>query len=772
MLIDETTCIRLACVETSELPCSVNDVSTIQLSTKKLDRNTRINPDIVATLIASLRTKVVELEAQWRELSVSDGGRISNAISEHRSIVSSSSEIQRSANDVAAAMQRLGGDFSERIGSLLELDVAYSRMVDTRALFDSFLHILLDLHYMYTSLKNGELYHAAKLYRITGDAHMSSLVGDGVPQLEAEEQAKVRTTDTGSNREHSVLYHTSNTVSRFLQAKMASIERLLDQKVSSMLTDWLTLSNSSMAQLGLDAMHICELEIAYSNLERKEKQQSLDGMVKRDGSMDPAVTCLSRAAHMRQTTSQIRRLAEDHLNSLSQNIEILLKAVSIERTYSNSYRLLEQYTCGREGQLGALLVPPTGEGEEGGYLNRLVGFFLVEMNVYNSIPLLGTKEHLQSTWEGSASAIVAEVGAMLDEAPSTCVMLHLKTLALHACQSLEKYQMEIVNTQCFRDILISRMDRFLNLLYEPTMVSLEAAEGDEEMVTVSVTACMNSIHNYLEGIVASNSINNTVVAEAEKIFSKLLFSVLSAIKHEASDDSDAVEKLLVFIESTDMIQGILVKNIAHRDPVNVSQGALDMLVNDAICQCCTILATNSVGEAMKAMPYDSLNIRQKIESDMISSWSDSIIEQFDFYSQEIAEYGFRDQIQEMVLVVLADKIAERVFSYFETYSGSVTEFGIQALAVDLDALRNAFPSHASDAENNNVLDNMLSVCTALACGDLDRLQQSINDERMKHVVTFAIIMLEKLANSGKGSLSLDRETARKLASKFRVQLGI
>lgn len=762
--LDESMCIRLACLNNVDVSFD-SDLKTLQSSTKKLDRYTRINPDLVATLIASLRTRLVELQGQWNELSVSDGGRIANAISEHRSIVSSSSEIQRSANDVGAAMQRLGGDFTERIDALVELDVAYTRVSETRVLFDTLVEILLDIRHIYRSIKIGELYRAAKVYHSTRNAYIRFLQGDKFEgQFEASEAEQVKhraETIHGSHRNSSQEY--SSLISKFLLAKFDDIGKQLEQKVSSMLTEWLTHTSSMSGHLGSEAFKICRMENERNILEWEAKRNCANHLATLSDLNDVVAFTSSIAANVRQKNNVIRKLRYEQMTALSSNLDILGKAVSVDQMFHNSSNLLEKYIQAREGQLGALLIPPENEDHQK-YLYRLVGFFLVEICVYNNIPQLGTREYLQTIWEGASSAIVAEVGAMLDEASNTHVMLDLKISSLHACQSLEYYEIEIINTDAFREAMKARIERFTTLLYEPTMVSLEAGEGDGEMLTISVKSCLKSISKYLEGLIPNNNLHHIAILEAEKLYAKIFSRVLSAITGQGTFHDGIFEDLLSFVESIMVIQDTLIESVHQYNSINDTPDPLNRLLGDASSECCTLVAQKIVVEAIKAMSSDPLNILNESESGLISPWSDCIIEQFDFYSHQVNGYGLSNELKAMILTSLADRIALEVRTHFEKYTGNITSFGAYSLYRDLNAIKATFDS-LRICLGQNVLVDMVSVSKAIASGDASGLQKITMDPSKKQISKFTIAMLESIYNSTKvhtKCLPLDKETARKL----------
>ncbi len=764
---DEGTSIRLACLDSADIT-SDSAFYSIKLPLKTLDRSTRINPDIVATLVASLRTKVVELEAQWRDLSVSNGARVSNAISEQKIVVSSSSEIQRSANDVAASMQRLRVDFSERIHSLVELDVAYTRLVDARALFDRILHILLDIQHIYVSMKNEEWYHAAKAYCSACCAHRDFLQRGDLVSL-FWHKSEQRTEDNATNNiSRSLLHDELNLIPKFLLASLDGIEHQLTQKVSSMLTDWFSSSNALSEQIGRSAMSICALESTSKLIELEQKEKSFHGMIQHEGSIDAVTTSLgNKLICVIQQRREFRKVVERQLDFVSSSLQNILKAASIEGAFMDSSKVLEQYIEAREGQLGSFLVPPNKVKQQGKYFHQLLGFFLIEIDVYMNIPWLGTKQYLQTIWEGTSSAMMAEIGSMLDEASSPQGMVDLKTSALHLCLALERYNMNIINTKPIRDVCITRLDRFLNLLHEPTMVSLEAAESDLELLTASVRACLHNITKYLEGLVPNNSLQYFALAEADKMFSKLMLPVLLMIADEESCDNGVPEKLLAFIETVAFMQELLIYNVEQNlDSVHGKENSLDLLLYDAILKLSSILGKKIVAEAMESLLAKNLQIYES-SSELISSWSESVIDQFEFYRQEFDEFGFGEQLGTKISVLLADNIVLELCLHFDRYAGSISKRGAEAFARDLDALRKTFTSLGPGTENKVLLD-MLTISNAISNGNLDTMQTIANSRMDKHLERFFTTVLEHYTKFSKNSSHrLDKAAMKKLADSVK-----
>lgn len=776
--LDEPTCIRLACLDNSAVSAD-SDLTANQSSVKNLDRCTRINPDVVATLIASLRTRVVELEGQWKQLSTSSGGRLTNAISEHRSIVSSSSEVQRSANDMAAAMQRLGGDFSERIHALMKLDVACTRMAETRALFDTIIEILSDIQHIYDSIAKEELYHAAKLYQsicksykgLLETATLSSRFEAGTE----EEQQSKNEGDLDGQGDRTFLQDNINTVSPFLLGRLDDIEKQLDQKLSLLLTEWLTLSSSQTIKAGSEAMHICEMENDCRTLEYQQKQQCLIDMLDDDdaGSSKAINLAISCVANLKKKTDAIRDLEHTLVVSVSSILGLLKTSVLIKQIYSNTTHLLKQYVQARESQLGALLVPPESEEKERAYLAGLVGFFLFEISVYDNVSILGTNEFLKTIWEGASSAIVAEVGAMLDEASEIQTMLDLKSWSLFACQSLEKHRIEVIDTQPIRQIIRNRVGRYLVLLYDPTMASLEAAEGDTVLLAASVKSCLHDVTRYMEGLVHTNTLNHASILETEKLLYRILYPVLPQATEEGSYDNALVDGLLSFIETVDFIQLTLFKNRHHQDNINTVSHGLESLLNEGIRRYCEILATKTFADAVELIKSDSLSIRQKAKDDLISPWSDSIIEQFEFQTQEMSEFGFREETKMRILALYADKISLEICLYFQTYTGGITGAGSYSLYRDLKVLQSAFCSIDSYSENE-ILSGMITISKSIAWGSSEAIKEVKNSGASQNVVKFAIAILENVTNSpnfDKDINSLDRTTARKLAIELSSIVG-
>lgn len=329
--LDPSTLIRLACLSDDVFADDEDDLSAWKSSTKNIDVSTKVNADLVASLIARLRTRVVELEGECDSLSVSTGDGIANAMSEYRTIISSCSDIQRSVNDMSASMQRLGTDFSERIQALVELDVAHCRMKETKAVIGLAGEILGILRRIYVSMNEGDMYHAAKMYRSAYQAY--------TPSLEAAAKNGWQEDGHGSGdgawdirEESSFMRSHLGYIAPFLLKRLEEIEDRLDQQVSSMMKEWLAYAGHVAEKVGVDAMKLCDEYHMYCAKESKIRKKCFDdvsGTEDDDEQVQIVMDAIMEASHK----------DGNKMNNHWTNLEYLTHAENIAKSFREHGRI-------------------------------------------------------------------------------------------------------------------------------------------------------------------------------------------------------------------------------------------------------------------------------------------------------------------------------------------------------------------------------------------------------------------------------------------------
>ena len=767
--LDEPTCIRLACLDADV--ASEGDFSSWKSSAKKLDAYVRINADLVASLIAALRTRVVRLEGECKSLSISTGDRIINAVSEYKSIISSCSDIQRHVNDMTASMQRLGGDFSERIQALVDLDMAYARMHDTKAILRITIDILKTFKEMSESIKNGELYHAAKLYRKACDTYKGPLTEATSMGWFDEDPNQGEVPNWDGPDERSFLRENIGYLAPFLLTQFDSMEINLDQAVTTMFNQWLIYGNEQALNIGLDAMHECEIEHHIRRRHLVEQKASWEDL-QRASSQGVAVKLLvERIQKLKYDSSAMRTPVNGKRSSRRLSLKLLSKAVSVKCAYSECSSLLQEYMQARDGQLGSMLVPPDSESTERAYLAQLVGFFMIESEVCKRISNLDTQGHLKTVWEGASAAVSAELGAMLDEVSSVGNMLELKWQSLYACQALERFGVDIINTNSIRSAIKKRISRLCTLLHEPTMAKLENADGDAELLKESVAYCFEEIAKYFDGLVPQNSINTVALIEAEKVICKLLQEIFSSIGDQNSYDNAESDEVLSFIETLDFMKGVLLEHKQGEDR-SVTLESMDRLMESAVSRLSKSMAQTTVLQACNAMhpsPQEFWNINKSPSGgNLISAWCDSMIEQVEFYRGELGEFGFSQGVEKSILTSYISCIVSEIMSTITKYGGNMTGIGAYALYCDLQALEGVAKTVGVSGQETGLLVDLILLFKSIAFGDVESIL-SVGKDQVDEFEKLKILILKKVTDSTEKSeviQPIDKTIARKLAKQL------
>lgn len=736
--LDPSTLIRLACLSDDVFADDEDDLSAWKSSTKNIDVSTKVNADLVASLIARLRTRVVELEGECDSLSVSTGDGIANAMFEYRTIISSCSDIQRSVNDMSASMQRLGTDFSERIQALVELDVAHCRMKETKAVIGVAGEILGILRQIYVSMNEGDMYHAAKMYRSAYQAY--------TPSLEAAAKGGWQEDGHGSGdgawdvrEESSFMRSHLGYIAPFLLKRLEEIEDRLDQQVSSMMKEWLAYAGHVAEKVGVDAMKQCDEYHMYCAKESKIRKKCFDTV---SGTEDDD----ERVQIVMDAIMEARRDWEGREGSraVEVSLDMLSKAVSIQSAYSDMAGLQRQYEDAREGQLGTLLVPPEDGSRGGAYLAQLVGYFMVELSVYKNIKELDTNRFLGTVWEGACAAMSAELGSMLDESASLEGMLKMKDQALFACQSLEGWSVDVVNTTPLRQSLRKRASRFQMLLQEPTLVDLENSEGEAESLQKAVETCLKQVMRFFDGLVSHDELVHASVFETEHVFFKIFTSLMPEVETCDGYDNAYVDELLSLIESIRFVQGVLVGQLGQAVD---SLSELKSLTQSCVARLAQFLCKMTVKNALDTMekPSDAWNLTAKTE-DPVSQWCDAIIEQLEFHHDELKEYGFPDEIVHDIMSAFVQGIASLIVDYIQNYKGSITGIGAFTLYRDLQSLTMHMTEHGGQDQCSELVE-LLVVSKSVAFGDFQALIDIKDTDSVRDLAALRVSFLEKVVNS-------------------------
>jgi hypothetical protein len=740
--IDPSTLIRLACLGDDVFADDEDDLSAWKSSTKNIDVSTKVNADLVASLIARLRTRVVELEGECESLSVSTGDGIANAMSEYRTIISSCSDIQRSVNDMSASMQRLGTDFSERIQALVELDVAHCRMKETKAVIGLAGEILGILREIYTSMNEGDVYHAAKMYRSACLAYKPSLEEAAKGGWQEEDGRGSGDGVWDVREESSFMKENLGYIAPFLLKRLEEIEDRLDQQVSSMVKEWLAYAGQVAEKVGVHAMKQCEEYHMYCAEESNIRKRCFDDLTATEDD-DERVQIVMDAVMEARRGWERREGSE----AVEVRLDMLLNAVSVQTAYSDMTDLQRQYENGREGQLGTLLVPPEDGLRGGAYLAQLVGYFIVELSVYRYIKELDTSRFLGTVWDGACAAMSAELGSMLDESASLEGMLKMKDQALFACQSLEEWSVDVVNTTPLRQSLRKRASRFQMLLQEPTLADLENSEGEAESLQKAVETCLKQVMRFFDGLVSHDELVHASVFETEHVFFKMFTSLMPEAETCDAYDNAYVDELLSLIESIRFVQRVLVGQLGQAGQAVDSLSQLKSLIQDAVTRLAQFLCKRTMENALDTVerPHDVWNLAIKTE-DPVSPWCDAIIEQIEFQHDELREFGFPDEIVDEMMSAYLKGISSRIAEFVQNYKGSITGIGAFTLYRDLQSLTMHMTANGGRDQCSELVE-ILVVSKSVAFGDSEALIDIKDTDLAGEIAALRVSFLEKVVNS-------------------------
>jgi hypothetical protein len=330
-------------------------------------------------------------------------------------------------------------------------------------------------------------------------------------------------------------------------------------------------------------------------------------------------------------------------------LEPLSYAMVVKREYDRGsvQELREAYINHREQQLGTLLSHLSIED-----LAPLVGFFLIEIGASN---IMDTREFLKTIWDGTSAAISAELGAALDESNDWNEMLELKRNALRACLPLASNE---TDTTVMQSSLTKRRLRFEKLIERHVLEGLESCDGDIDKINDVVHTCYDRIFGYIEGLLADAEVGQLCLSRTEQVLHEILAGALSDVIASRDENPSDVTNLLSFVEMTDCI---LVCLCQRRNGCCGGGNTAEFTLLQALVD----ESSQIIAEYLADKTFtDAANIRS-VEGDeslegTISSWSDSIVEQFEFHVQEMNEFAFRGKTAQNIIARYATGLKARL----------------------------------------------------------------------------------------------------------------
>eukprot|EP00890_Picochlorum_soloecismus_P005998 jgi/Picsp_1/639/NSC_00635-R1_exocyst complex component len=770
--------VRIACMDKEAL-----DVSGGWKASKlKLDGTQSLNNDLLASMIASLRTKSVELEEEHRELSIKSSDRMQNAVNQYRLLVSNCSELQKYVHEMVAAMQRLGSDFSERINSLVDTETAGLRIVETMNTVRVLIELLLLLRNISDSIRTDDLYHGAKLFSCVVDKYKDPL-RQAVAKCQLDLEKESGDEGEADYRKESI-QNELGALAPVILKWMESLQNIIDLKTLGMLNTWLTLASEQTQIVGSKAMKYCEIGDMKEENANSIKWK-LSKQVSGAGNFESKLQMVLSALDTVKNQSIAQAKAFEQYDPFKDTIDFvaLYRCFTIREAYVSSDIIRNQYVQSREAQLGAILIPPADSGiDQQHYLEKFVGFFIIESKVYQSMPQLGTKKFVESVWDGASAGVAAEIGASLDESCDLESIIKLKTSSLNACRALETWSTGMLSTSGIRSALVKRGSKVKSLMMENCVESLQEI-GDDQTLELQETVewCLQKMILYYDGLVPTSSLGLSISETAHMfadIFVDLMPTELSRGQH-----NDSVEDLISFIETASLIEVLLMQKTEALDVLSKRNGLvrLQSQIQDASMLLGHQLALLSTTESFELIDSveDEWNIKEpRVSEGLISPWCDALCEMFEFRKQEIEEIEFSDSVTKQILSSFLSGISTNILELLSSNKvHKISSYGAKKLYDDLSVfLEQARTVMQWDAIQE--LDEIILICKSLAFNTLSELEnvskvsntfKSVDET----VLSIRILILGKVATVPKHQTTnpVTREDAQATMTKLRDKMS-
>lgn len=769
--------VRIACLDKEAL-----DVSGGWKASKlKLDGSQVLNSDLVASMIASLRTKSVELEEEHRDLSNESSDRMQNAVNQYRILVSNCLEIQKYVHEMAAAMQRLGSDFSERINSLVDTETAGLRIVETMNTIQVLIELLLLLRDVNDSIQTDDLYHGAKLFAWVVERYKDPL-RQAVAKCQLDLDKEPGDEGAADHKKESI-QNELGALAPFILKWMDSLQNILDQKTLGMLNTWLTLASEQTQVVGTKAMKYCEISDMKEQNENSIKWK-LSKQVSGAGTFESKLQIVMSALDTVKTQNNAQAKAFEQHDPFKDTIDFIAlnRSFTIREAYASSDIIRNQYVQSREAQLGAILIPPADSGiDQQQYLEKFVGFFMIESKVYQSMPQLGTKKFVESVWDGASAGVAAEIGASLDESCDLESMIKLKSSSLNACRSLEIWSTGMLSTSGIRSALVKRGSKVKSLMMENCVESLQEIGGDQTSeLQETVEWCLQKMILYYEGLVPTSSLGISL-SETGHMFADIFVDLMPS-ELSRGKENDSIEDLISFIETASLIEETLMQKAEAIEALSKGNGLarLQSQIQDAAMLLGRQLALLSTTEAFELIDSveDEWNLKAALPREgLISPWCDALCEMFEFRKQQIEEIEFSAHVTQQILSSFLNGISTDILELLSSNRvHQITSYGAKKLYEDLVAfLEQARIVMQWDAIQE--LDELLLICKSLAFNtlrDLEDVSKITNTSKPveETVLSIRISILNKVTTVAKHqTITVTKEDAEETVAKLKGKIS-
>ena len=759
MLLEEdegavSSLVRIACLDKEAL-----DVSGGWKASKlKLDGSQSLNSDFLATMIASLRTKSVELEEEQRDLSIKSSDRMQNAVNQYRRLVSNCLEIQKYVHEMVAAMQRLGSDFSERINSLVDTETAGLKIVETMNIIRVLIELLLLLRDVNDSIQADDLYHGAKLFSWVVEKYKDPL-RQAVAKCQLDLDKEPGDEGTADHKKESI-QNELGALAPIILKWMESLQSIIDLKTLGMLNTWLTLVSEQTQVVGSKAIKYCEIDDMKEQNSNSIKWK-LSKQVSSAETFESKLQIVMSALDTVKTQSIAQAKAFEQYDPFKDTIDfvVLFRCFTVREAYASTDVIWNQYVQSREAQLGTMLIPPEDSGiDQQQYLEKFVGFFIIESKVYQSMPQLGTRKFIESVWDGASAGVAAEIGASLDESCDLESMLKLRTSSLNACRAVETWSASMLSTSGIRSALIKRGSKFKSLMMENCVESLQEIGGDQTELQETVELCLQKMMLYYDGLVPTSNLGISV-SETAHMFADIIVDLMPT-ELSKGNENDAVEDLISFIETASLIEETLIQKVEVPEVLSKGNGLLRLQsqIQDSAVLLGRQLALLSTTESFELIDNvdTEWNLKEPcVREGLISPWCDALCEMFEFRKQQIEDIGFSDHITKQILSSFLSGTSQNILELLSSNQvNKITSYGADVLCDDLSAfLEQARTMMQSDAIQE--FDEVMLICKSIAFNtlvDLEDISKVTNVSHTgadKNALSTRISILDKVATAPK-----------------------
>jgi hypothetical protein len=222
-------------------------------------------------------------------------------------------------------------------------------------------------------------------------------------------------------------------------------------------------------------------------------------------------------------------------------------------------------------------------------------------------------------------------------------MLGMKREVLRAARALHG-GVSRLETGALTSSLMKRSGQFERLVGLALVAELEQADEDVEKIGGAVRACWERVEAWMEGEDVAGAqehwSGHDDVEKAWKRADAVISDVLSDVLERALGDSrdENIPALLSFVETVEVMMGSLLEAHSTRPPppTTTARSKLRDVLDRAATQAGMLLAEKTFADAMEVREADGDGADgDGADGVLLSSWCDSVIEQFEFSRDEL-----------------------------------------------------------------------------------------------------------------------------------------